>query len=118
VPNYRCSWRVLRSVRAHEGLVKCDLEEFLAEVAEWLSDVRPVNPRDATGAVFAVLSRHIPEGQIAKVQRTAERPAGLLVFGGGRALSARPNRERPAATETAERKQSGARNAITADLGI
>jgi uncharacterized protein (DUF2267 family) len=48
--------------------LKCDLEEFTAEVAEWLSDVRRVNPRDAMRAAFQVLSRHIPEGQIAKVQ--------------------------------------------------
>jgi uncharacterized protein (DUF2267 family) len=46
----------------------CDLEEFVAEVSEWLSDIRPVNPRNAILAVFSVLSRHIPRGQIAKVQ--------------------------------------------------
>ena len=48
--------------------VKCDLEEFVAEVGEWLSDTRPVNPRTAIQAVFATLSRHVPEGQIRKVQ--------------------------------------------------
>jgi uncharacterized protein (DUF2267 family) len=48
--------------------VKCDLDEFIAEVGEWLSDIRPVNPSDAIRAVFAVLSRHVPAGQIAKVQ--------------------------------------------------
>jgi uncharacterized protein (DUF2267 family) len=48
--------------------LKCDLEEFTAEVAEWLADVRPVNPRDAMRAVLAVLSRHVSHGQIAKVQ--------------------------------------------------
>ena len=46
----------------------CDLEEFVAEIKEWLSDIRPVDPRDAIRAVFGVLSRHIPRGQIAKVQ--------------------------------------------------
>ena len=46
----------------------CDLEEFVEEVSEWLSDIRPVNPRDAIQAVFAVLSHHVPQGQIAKVQ--------------------------------------------------
>ena len=45
-----------------------NLEEFTAEVAEWLSDTRPVNVRDAIHAVFATLSRHIPAGQICKVQ--------------------------------------------------
>lgn len=43
-------------------------EEFIAEVAEWLSDTRPVNPDEAVRSVFRVLSRHISEGQIAKVR--------------------------------------------------
>ena len=43
-------------------------EAFVEEVGEWLSDIRPTDPKDAVHAVFAVLSRHIPEGQIAKVQ--------------------------------------------------
>lgn len=47
----------------------CDtIEQFLAEVAEWLSDVRPIDPETATAAVFALLSRHVDDGQIAKVQ--------------------------------------------------
>jgi uncharacterized protein (DUF2267 family) len=46
-----------------------DRKAFVAEVARWLSDVRPVDPEDAIRAVFAVLSRHIPKGQIAKVQQ-------------------------------------------------
>jgi uncharacterized protein (DUF2267 family) len=45
----------------------CDLS-LTQEVAEWLSDVRPVNPRKAIPAVFGVLSRHVPRRQIAKVQ--------------------------------------------------
>src|SRR5688500_6231342 len=45
-----------------------DLEEIVQEVAEWLSDIRPVNPTDAIRAVFTLLSRHIPRGQITKVQ--------------------------------------------------
>ena len=44
------------------------IEEFHAEVAEWLSDTRPVNPKDAVNAVFATLSRHIPAGQIENVR--------------------------------------------------
>lgn len=43
-------------------------EEFVAEVAEWLSDTRPVDPELAIRSVFKVLSRHISEGQIGKVR--------------------------------------------------
>ena len=43
-------------------------EEFCAEVAEWLSDIRPVDPAVAIGAVFEVLSRHVSAGQIEKVR--------------------------------------------------
>lgn len=47
----------------------CDSHEaFAAEVAEWLSDVRPINPDKAVRAVFSVLSRHIAAGEVAKVQ--------------------------------------------------
>lgn len=46
------------------------IEEFHAEVGEWLSDTRPVSARDATAAVFATLSRHLPAGQIEKVRGT------------------------------------------------
>lgn len=49
--------------------VKCNtLEEFHAEVAEWLGDIRPVDPQVAVHAVLSVLTRHIPEGQIRNVQ--------------------------------------------------
>ena len=43
-------------------------EEFVAEVAEWLSDTRPVDPDLAVRAVFGVLSRHVSEGQINHVK--------------------------------------------------
>lgn len=48
-------------------------EEFVAEVAEWLTDTRPVDPDDAIRAVFRVLSRHISEGQIQKVKDSLPR---------------------------------------------
>ena len=48
-------------------------EEFVAEVAEWLTDTRPVDPDDAVRAVFRVLSRHISEGQINKVREALPR---------------------------------------------
>ena len=43
-------------------------DEFVAEVAEWLSDTRPVDPQEAIRSVFRVLSRHISEGQVNKVR--------------------------------------------------
>lgn len=45
-----------------------DLDEFVAEVQEWLTDVRPVDAADAVDAVFGTLSRHVPEGQLAIVR--------------------------------------------------
>lgn len=50
------------------------VEEFVAEVAKWLSDIRPVDPEKATAAVFALLSRQIAGGQIAKVQNVLPQP--------------------------------------------
>ena len=44
-------------------------EEFIEEVAEWLSDTRPVDPKEAIAAVFTVLDRHLSEGQVAKVRQ-------------------------------------------------
>jgi uncharacterized protein (DUF2267 family) len=44
-------------------------DEFVAEVAKWLSDTRPVDPKEAIGAVFAVLNRHLSGGQIEKVRQ-------------------------------------------------
>lgn len=41
---------------------------FVHEVNKWLSDARPVDAKDAIDAVFAVLSHHVPAGQIAKVK--------------------------------------------------
>lgn len=48
-------------------------EEFVAEVAEWLSDTRPVDPDLAVRSVFAVLSRHLSEGQAVKVREALPR---------------------------------------------
>ena len=44
------------------------LDEFLTPIAEQLANTRPVNVRDATRAVFTVLSRHVNRGQIDKVR--------------------------------------------------
>ena len=43
-------------------------DEFVAEVAEWLKDSRPVDVDEAVRSVFRVLSRHISAGQINKVR--------------------------------------------------
>jgi uncharacterized protein (DUF2267 family) len=45
-------------------------EEFCAEVGEWLSDTRPIDPDQAIRAVFLVLDRHVSEGQLTKVRHT------------------------------------------------
>lgn len=42
-------------------------DEFVEDVARWLSDARPVDPKDAISAVFDVLDRHISQGQLDKV---------------------------------------------------
>jgi uncharacterized protein (DUF2267 family) len=52
---------------AQPGLCRSQ-EDFTAEVAEWLSDVRPVDPNLAIAAVLCVLDRHVDAGQIAKVK--------------------------------------------------
>jgi uncharacterized protein (DUF2267 family) len=43
-------------------------DEFLGRVAEQLRATRPIDPADATRAVFGVLNRHVPEGQLRKVR--------------------------------------------------
>ena len=48
-------------------------EEFVAEVAEWLTDIRPVDPDAAVRSAFKVLSHHVDPGQIAKVREALPR---------------------------------------------
>jgi uncharacterized protein (DUF2267 family) len=43
-------------------------DQFCGEIAEHLRDTRPVDPGVVVLSVFGLLSRHLPEGQIAKVQ--------------------------------------------------
>jgi uncharacterized protein (DUF2267 family) len=43
-------------------------DDFVADVADWLKDTRPVDTEEAIRSVFRVLSRHISEGQINKVR--------------------------------------------------
>lgn len=55
--------------RPHETPVKSrTMDEFVESVAEGLEGTRPIDALDATHAVFQVLSRHVSEGQIEKVQ--------------------------------------------------
>jgi uncharacterized protein (DUF2267 family) len=56
-------------------------EEFTAEVAEWLADIRPVDPEEAIAAVFGVLNRHLSEGQVSKVRSAL--PKGLRMLWDG-----------------------------------
>jgi len=49
-------------------------EEFVAEVAEWLTDTRPVDPEEAIGAVLETLSRHIDRGQVEKTRHLLPEP--------------------------------------------
>jgi len=43
-------------------------DEFLEGIGAELANTRPVNVRDATRAVFQILSRHVNRGQIEKVR--------------------------------------------------
>lgn len=49
-------------------------EQFVTEVAEWLSDTRPVDPDLAVRSVFGVLARHVSPGQIDKVCQALPKP--------------------------------------------
>jgi uncharacterized protein (DUF2267 family) len=116
----RCSWSCLHNLRdrmpvdfsAHLGaelplLVRdtyydqfepakqptdWDLERFVDEVSEGLSGVRPVNPRKAIRAVFSALSRHVPRGQISKVQHALPRICARPGCRPRNGSSRRPNR--------------------------
>jgi uncharacterized protein (DUF2267 family) len=44
------------------------LDEFLEPISEQLAQIRPINPSNATQAVFRVLSRHVNPGQVDKVK--------------------------------------------------
>jgi uncharacterized protein (DUF2267 family) len=46
------------------------LDEFLAPIGERLAQIRPVDARNATQAVFRLLSRHVNPGQIDKVRQS------------------------------------------------
>ena len=54
---------------AHQPERLRSLDQFLERIGAELAMTRPVNVRDATRAVFQVLSRHVDEGQIEKVRQ-------------------------------------------------
>ncbi len=55
---------------------QCDtLEEFCAEVGEWLQDNKPVDPETAVKSVFRLLSNHVSKGEIGNVVQAL--PEGL-----------------------------------------
>jgi len=49
-------------------------EAFVAAVAEGLGRTRPVNPAEATAAVFRCLARHVDAGQITKTLGALPQP--------------------------------------------
>lgn len=44
-------------------------EEFLEKINENLGQIPPVNPEDCARAVFRVLERHIPEGEMEDIRQ-------------------------------------------------
>jgi uncharacterized protein (DUF2267 family) len=44
------------------------LESFVTDIAQWLVDTRPVDPKGAIRAVFMVLSNHLSRDQVDNVQ--------------------------------------------------
>jgi uncharacterized protein (DUF2267 family) len=74
------------------------LDEFLEHIGAYLRDIRPVNVRDATGAVFHVLSMNLDRGQIVKVRNALPEDIRRLwpesfLDDGGRQDASQPPRE-------------------------
>lgn len=72
---------------AHQPDVVRSRDEFLQRVATGLSDARPVDPEDAVRAVFRVVGRHVPEGQVQKTRHSIPEEIRVLwpTNGGGSA---------------------------------
>lgn len=56
-------------------------DAFLERIDQELHDIGPLAPRDAAAAVFAVLERHVSEGEMAQVRQMLPREIRHL-FGG------------------------------------
>ena len=95
------------------------LDAFLEHVEEGLAGGPPVNAYDAAGAVFRTLSRHIDEGQVAKVQQAL--PDHIRAFwdeaaDGVDGPEARAAAERRAAAEPGREEERTAELADPADF--
>jgi uncharacterized protein (DUF2267 family) len=60
---YYDQWHVAESPERYRSL-----DEFLRSVTGNMGAIRPVDPRVAARAVFGVLTRHVPPGQIGKIR--------------------------------------------------
>lgn len=54
-------------------------DDFVADVARWLSDARPVDPEAAVAAVFRVLDRHLSTGLVEKVRKALPKSVRSLL---------------------------------------
>jgi uncharacterized protein (DUF2267 family) len=52
----------------HEPKPMRDVDEFLQEISDDLSDLRPINSETAARSVFKVLSHHVGRGQVENVR--------------------------------------------------
>lgn len=75
------------------------LDEFLEPIGRQLAQTRPVNGRNATRAVFQILSRHADPGQINKIRQALPEEVRALWPDEGEAPGARVEVERFSAGE-------------------
>jgi uncharacterized protein (DUF2267 family) len=68
------------------------LDEFLQPIGAQLSNIRPVNVRKATAAVFGILSRHVNRGQIENVREAMPQQIRALWPDSPEAPDVRPRR--------------------------
>jgi uncharacterized protein (DUF2267 family) len=54
------------------------LDEFLAKVEENIGQIAPINAEDASRAVFGVLARHLPPGELEDVKHLLPEPVRRL----------------------------------------
>ena len=84
------------------------LDEFLQIVSQDLEKTRPVNVRDATRAVFQILTRHVDRGQIDKVRDAMPEEVRSFWQNGGEPLAgARDDVGRRTAASRSSTKRAG-----------